>query len=148
MGRAQDMLTDAGSSQTNIRSVILNSMEPHLSAPERPVVDGPRIELDEQQVLGRSLATHELTTNAGKYGALSVPEGRVEVRWTLGADHAFDLTWRESGGPAPEATGATGFGSTILDRATGGYFGGRFALRLKPGGTVFTSQGRMSASDS
>lgn len=75
LGRAQDMLTDEGTSRTNVRSVILDAMEPHLSAPERLVLDGPHIELDEQQVLGLSLAIHELATNAGKYGALLVPEG-------------------------------------------------------------------------
>ncbi len=146
LGRAQDMLTDEGSYRTNIRSVILDSMEPHLSIPERLVVDGPHIELDEQQVLGLSLAIHELATNAVKYGALSVPEGWVEIRWTLSTDHAFHLTWRELAGPAPEATDATGFGSTILDRITGSYFGGKSALRLEPDGAVFTIEGRLKTS--
>jgi PAS domain S-box-containing protein len=146
LGRAQDMLTDQGTSRTTIRAVILGAMDPHLPSPERLAVDGPHIELDEQQVLGLSLAIHELATNAGKYGALSVPEGRIDVRWTSSADHAFHLAWRELGGPAPEATGATGFGSTILDRVTGSYFGGRSALRLEPGGAVFTIEGRLRTS--
>jgi PAS domain S-box-containing protein len=146
LGRAQDMLTDEGPSRMDIRSVILNAMEPHLSVSERLTADGPHVELDEQQVLGLSLAVNELATNAGKYGALSVPEGRVETRWTLGADHAFHLTWRELGGPAPEAAGPAGFGSTILDRVTGAYFDGRSALRLEPEGAVFTIEGRLKTS--
>jgi hypothetical protein len=64
----------------------------------------------------------------------------------LGADHAFHLTWRELGGPAPEAAGPAGFGSTILDRVTGAYFDGRSALRLEPEGAVFTIEGRLKTS--
>ncbi|KAF0674909.1 two-component system chemotaxis family CheBCheR fusion protein [Profundibacterium mesophilum KAUST100406-0324] len=143
LGRAQDMLTGKGSSQADIRAVILACMMPHLTVPERLRLEGPPLKLDEQQVLGLSLAIHELATNAGKYGALSVLEGYVDIRWTLDDSHNFELIWREIGGPAPEATDVTGFGSTILNRVTGSYFGGRSALRLEPEGAVFFIEGRL-----
>lgn len=49
-----------------------------------------------------ALAVHELATNAAKYGALTLPTGKVEVVWELlGAapDAQLNLTWRERGGP-------------------------------------------------
>ena len=49
-----------------------------------------------------ALAIHELATNAAKYGALSAPDGRLDVSWTLG-NEALILQWTESGGPPSHA---------------------------------------------
>lgn len=65
------------------------------------------------QVLGMVL--YELSTNAVKYGAMSVPEGAVEVTWhTEPVADMLELTWRETGGPAVQAPARTGFGSQVL----------------------------------
>jgi two-component sensor histidine kinase len=62
---------------------------------------------------------HELTTNAVRYGALSVPEGYVEIRWNVdeveGA-RKLHLEWREVGGPSVSEPHHRGFGSTLLQR--------------------------------
>jgi len=60
-----------------------------------------------------SLLLHEMATNALKYGALSVPNGKVEIRWTVKDEH-FALTWRELGGPAPAIPSRQGFGSKLI----------------------------------
>ncbi len=64
------------------------------------------------------MALHELATNAGKYGALSTREGRVEIEWNFkrpGTDkETFVLSWRETGGPAVETPSIQGFGSTVI----------------------------------
>lgn len=62
-----------------------------------------------------ALVLHELGTNALKYGALLVPGGRVEVRWTIDPEgsHA-DLAWAESGGPPVTGPSRTGMGSSLL----------------------------------
>jgi two-component sensor histidine kinase len=66
-----------------------------------------------------SLMLHELATNAAKYGALSVPEGRVTLSWAVkGA--MLSLEWRESGGPAVKEPASKGLGSRLLDRMLGG----------------------------
>ena len=65
------------------------------------------------------MAIHELTTNAAKYGALSVPDGRVHVSWDLiedGEDKKLFLEWTERGGPEVETPKRKGFGSTLLQR--------------------------------
>jgi two-component sensor histidine kinase len=64
-----------------------------------------------------ALIIHELATNALKYGALSVPGGRVSVAGTVeqanGTPH-FSLMWSESGGPPVMQPTRKGFGSVIL----------------------------------
>ena len=71
------------------------------------------------QVQALVMALHELATNATKYGALSMPEGQVDI--TCGADPttgAATLVWREVGGPRlagrPERRG---FGTRLLEQA-------------------------------
>ena len=64
-----------------------------------------------------SLMLHELATNAAKYGALSVAEGRLAVRWTAaqtGAGITVDLHWQEDGGPPVSPPTRRGFGSRLL----------------------------------
>ncbi len=45
------------------------------------------------------MAFHELCTNALKYGALSVPEGRVAVLWTVAKNNVLSIEWQERDGP-------------------------------------------------
>jgi two-component sensor histidine kinase len=71
-----------------------------------------------------SMILHELATNAAKYGALSVEDGRIEIAWRAEPGGGLRLTWREHDGPPPpKALAATGFGSrliTELSRQLGG----------------------------
>ena len=65
------------------------------------------------------MAVHELTTNAAKYGALSVPGGVVEVTWsgTDASDSGFQIDWIEKKGPPVTAPTRSGFGSQLMKRA-------------------------------
>ena len=72
---------------------------------------------DAAQNLG--FALHELASNAAKYGALSVPEGRVSIAWRLlpEADGNWvEFDWAESGGPAVVKPAHRGFGSMVIER--------------------------------
>jgi two-component sensor histidine kinase len=60
-----------------------------------------------------SMALHELCTNALKYGALSVPEGRVRISWKTTGDELI-LDWEEAGGPPVAPPEKSGFGSMLL----------------------------------
>jgi hypothetical protein len=64
--------------------------------------------------LALSLALHELATNATKYGALSVAEGRVRLAWHT-ADGLLRLSWHESGGPPVAPPTRRGLGSRMLN---------------------------------
>jgi two-component sensor histidine kinase len=58
---------------------------------------------------------HELATNAAKYGALSVPQGRVRVEWSRAADGRLVLRWTETGGPLVIPPTRQGFGTRVMD---------------------------------
>ena len=70
------------------------------------------------QALG--LAFHELATNAAKYGALALPDGQIDISWTIeteGKADVFKLAWRErSQAQQPLELSRQGFGSTVLTR--------------------------------
>lgn len=69
-------------------------------------------------VKGRALSNialllHEMATNAAKYGCLSVPDGRLEVRIEEKGDEVI-LIWVETGGPIVTPPQTSGFGSRLL----------------------------------
>lgn len=91
------------------------------------VTPGPNTKFtaSESQMLG--LAFHELGTNAAKYGALSVPNGRIDILWTeelSGEGSMIVLHWSEKGGPPANPPPKKGFGSrltgSLVARAVGG----------------------------
>jgi PAS domain S-box-containing protein len=64
----------------------------------RIVIDGPKLRLKAASTQALGLALYQLATNAGKYGALSVDTGGVDVRWRLEGD-IFMMIWTERNGP-------------------------------------------------
>jgi two-component sensor histidine kinase len=89
---------------------------------DRVAVGGPMVFLKPSAVQSFGLVLHELATNAVKYGALSVPNGSVSVRWeTTGSGSARELRlrWQEKDGHAVAAPSSKGFGTTLLESAWG-----------------------------
>ncbi|MGC2078574.1 MAG: sensor histidine kinase [Xanthobacteraceae bacterium] len=83
-----------------------------------------------------ALVIHELATNAMKYGAWSVPTGRVSIDCHLrraNGEGSFTFLWKETGGPAVSAPKGKGFGTAILvDGAK--QFGANVSLNYEPKG--------------
>jgi PAS domain S-box-containing protein len=88
------------------------------------------------------LAVHELSTNAAKYGALSVPQGQVTVRWMCtgnGSDAArFRMLWIERGGPLVEPPTHKGFGHVVMEQLAARALHGDATLDFKPEGVRWT----------
>ena len=108
------LATETGGDNTLAR-LVSDHVAPY--APDRAQVamDGPAVELTESVAFDLALVIHELATNAAKYGALSVPDGKVELRWSFDEDSGtLDLSWRESGGPPVEAPTRRGLGTTLI----------------------------------
>ena len=80
---------------------------------------GPHVLLEPQPALHMALVLHELSANARKYGALSVPDGKLTVRWTIQTDGApkVVLKWTERGGPTVSEPTSKGFGTTLIKRS-------------------------------
>lgn len=67
------------------------------------------------------LALHELGTNAHKYGALSVPQGSVELSWAVSTSDPSKclLRWVETNGPLVQPPARYGLGQRLLTRQRG-----------------------------
>ena len=81
---------------------------------------GPTVFFPAQTALHLALILHELGTNARKYGALSVPEGHLDVSWTIstnGSGTAIELVWIEKNGPEVHPPHKSGLGSLLIERS-------------------------------
>lgn len=96
----------------------------------------PAIVLTPEAAQVMALVLHELATNAVKYGALSVPQGRVTLRCSRDADGSGDLTlqWVESDGPAVAAPERQGFGSVMIEKSVTHQLGGKVRMDWSEGG--------------
>jgi two-component sensor histidine kinase len=102
----------------------------------RIVLDGPAVRLSSELSLALGMAAHEMTTNAAKYGSLSLPDGKVEVRWSLreGDERRLVLEWAERDGPPVQAPAREGFGSMLLERVLGRQLNGSVQVEYRPQG--------------
>jgi hypothetical protein len=92
----------------------------------RITVHGLPIRLNAAAAQAIGPALHELSTNAGKYGALSVDAGRVDVRWGLDGD-VFGMSWTECNGPPvslPKRRGGAQPRSATVARTDGALMAG------------------------
>jgi two-component sensor histidine kinase len=139
LARSHDMLTRSGWDGAPLNDVVERTLRPHDGAPGRVVAGGPPVRLPPNAAVSLNLAFHELSTNAAKYGALSVPGGRVEATWTLRRPKReeapiLEIVWRERGGPPVRPPERRGFGSRLLERGLAREFGGTVRLDFAPEG--------------
>jgi PAS domain S-box-containing protein len=102
----------------------------------RIVVRGPRLCLKPASAQAIGLALHELTTNAGKYGALSTDMGRVNIRWGADCD-TFTMSWTEREGPPVSVPQRRGFGTIVMETMAERSLDGRVELDYAPAGVTW-----------
>jgi PAS domain S-box-containing protein len=91
-------------------------LAPYLQDNEpRAHIDGPELLLAPNTAQTIAIILHELATNAAKYGALSVPKGGVEIKWSLAANDQLIFAWTEKGGPAVKKPTRQGFGTRAME---------------------------------
>jgi two-component sensor histidine kinase len=81
-----------------------------------------------------AVTLHELSTNAAKYGALSVADGYIRVEWSRAPDDRLVLRWTECNGPAVEPPGSRGFGMRVMERMIAGQPDGEIRFSWQPMG--------------
>jgi len=116
LANAMSLLTASDWKSVNFRSLITDEILPFS---ERIKTSGPDIALKARSAQTFALLLHELATNAAKYGAFSVPNGKVLLEWTIdksGPEPLFRLAWRELGGPAVIPPTHRGFGELLVRR--------------------------------
>ncbi|WP_244493058.1 MULTISPECIES: sensor histidine kinase [unclassified Aureimonas] len=144
LGRAQDMLTETDWTIADLRAAVEAAIQPHVDREGRFVLQGQTLDLSAQQAMGIALALHELATNAVKYGALSVDEGRIHLSWGQAEDGSFQFEWREENGPEVKPASRKGFGTRLTERVVPGYFNGQAQTDFQPTGVVYRLRGQLS----
>jgi len=119
--RTQAMVTRNPSSGIDLEYMIADELRAHGGREgDRIQIRGPHMVLRPSAAETIGLAIHELATNAVKYGALSSPEGRIQIRWSIrdrGGKPRLRFTWIESGqNLAPGEPSRRGFGFDLLER--------------------------------
>jgi two-component sensor histidine kinase len=120
LANTHSLLTEAVWQTASLREILEKELSPYSDdSRERIILEGLPAELPSVAAVPIGMAIHELTTNAAKYGALSVSAGRVVVRWTSEPEEdgmRLKLSWVESGGPEVAPPKKQGFGSRLLHR--------------------------------
>jgi two-component sensor histidine kinase len=143
LARSHEVLTREGWTGADLGELVALALAPHETTPSgrRCSVEGPLLRVPPRLAVPLAVALHELATNAARHGALSVPEGRVAVRWRLEPGQQIQpamlrLCWEESGGPPVQAPLRRGFGTRLLEGGLGRELGGTVRLGFRPEGVV------------
>ena len=115
--KLHDLFVKSRWTGAELSSIAAQELAPYVGEGEtRARIDGPYVLLAPKTAQAIAVILHELATNAGKYGALSVAKGRVEVKWSLAANDQLMLTWTEKGGPAVQKPLHKGFGTRMMEQ--------------------------------
>jgi PAS domain S-box-containing protein len=135
LAKTHTLLATTRWSASTLHDLIMQQLAPYAKdRADALVVAGPRLLVNPKQALTLSLVMHELAANAAKYGALSVPTGRVEIRWQIEPDRNLRLTWHEQDGPQVQPPTRRGFGSQLIEFNIAHEFGGEARLDYRPAG--------------
>jgi light-regulated signal transduction histidine kinase (bacteriophytochrome) len=117
-----------------LSELVAAELSPYRSGSNAIVADGPAVWIDARAFSVMALVLHELATNAAKYGALSVPGGKLTIRWSMLNSGDCEIDWTESGGPMVSPPKREGFGTALLDRSVPYDLGGASKVTYAPGG--------------
>nr|WP_250810011.1 sensor histidine kinase [Neorhizobium tomejilense] len=139
LGKSIEALAKEQWAGVSIRRVIEIHMSTFADAADRVELQGTDFILKAEAVQNLGLILHELATNSVKYGALSVPQGRVLIAWkdTVDEDDGesrLELVWEERDGPAVHEPSRTGFGTTIIRRHAAAAFAGQVEVDFRTEG--------------
>jgi two-component system CheB/CheR fusion protein len=137
LATAHNLLLDSDWKGADLATLVRSQLEPHVSNDsQRLRIEGEPILLPPEIATPLGLIVHELATNADKYGALSLPGGKVNLSWTLDRGHnpwLLTILWREQDGPHVEPPRQTGLGSRLIDH---GIPGAAVARQFRPEGFI------------
>ena len=148
LGRLQALAnTFAGFTETApvaspLRDIVLGALKTFV---DRVDISGPPVLVDARAAQTFALIVHELATNATKYGALSVPAGKLAIRWQADdADKSFTFVWTETGGP-PATLDRSGFGTVLVTQIAGVELACKPTIEATPDGLVYRFETALSA---
>ena len=135
LAAAHDLLTRDSWEGATLDELIDQAVGHHNGGGPRIVWSGPAVTLNPKAAVSLVMALHELSTNAAKYGALSVPGGRVTIGWT--ADEGrMAILWSEHDGPPVAPPAGRGFGLRMIERALAADLAAQARIDFEPAGLV------------
>jgi two-component sensor histidine kinase len=141
LAKTQTLLTENYWQTACLREMLEQELRPVIKGRhDRAVLHGGPVDLSADLAVPLGMALHELTSNAARHGALSVPEGGVEVAWRVrrvNGARKLHLRWAERGGPTIQEPKHRGFGSTLLERVLPMQTNADVQITYKPQGLTF-----------
>ena len=138
LGRAHDLLLQARWTSADLAKIVRGATEA-FDNPDMPkfTIAGPDVRMTSGAVIAIAMTLNELCTNTTKFGALSVPSGRVDIAWTVDSEaQRLHLTWTEQNGPAVRAPEKRSFGTRLIE-TLGKQLKGDVHLEYEPSGFVY-----------
>ncbi len=140
LAKAQAVLTSKQRSGATIAEAVRSAYEPFAGLDAGQITaSGPDTPLGPEANLALSMALHELFTNAMKYGALSVADGRVSIEWAVQdakSSECLHLRWSEYDGPSVVSPERVGFGTVMIKQMLETETGGKVNIEYDPSGLV------------
>jgi two-component sensor histidine kinase/CheY-like chemotaxis protein len=138
LGRAHDLLMQVSWANASLSHTLSGATEPYDSRGARRFhFNGPDIRITSGAVIALAMTFNELCTNTTKFGALSIPTGRVEIAWTVDTEkQRLHLTWTERGGPPVAPPSRRSFGTRVME-SLGQQLNGQVRLAYEPTGFVY-----------
>jgi two-component sensor histidine kinase/ActR/RegA family two-component response regulator len=133
LARTHTLLAESRWQGADFRKLIEEEMAPFCGASDRCSVLGPSVSLNPAIAQSLALVVHELATNAAKYGAWSVPGGRVSISWETEQKN-LTVNWVETGGPPGKAPDRQGFGTQIMKATIERQLRGTLRQEWRPSG--------------
>lgn len=143
LSQAHSLLTADNWKVTQLRRLLETILSPYTSEGSSQFeLDGPSLELKPKAALAVGMILHELVTNAAKYGALSVPEGKLLVRWSVddAPRPSIHMQWQEAGVGRVEQPNKAGFGTTMIDASVRHDLGGQVKVTYGSEGMQYDFQ--------
>jgi CHASE1-domain containing sensor protein/two-component sensor histidine kinase len=138
LARVHDMLRPDPAHAPDLRSFCQEILAPYCAhRADALSLDGPVVGLTRNEAVLLSLLINEFATNATKYGAWSVPTGRVSLAWRhIDGDETPDveIVWQESGGPLVKEPSKSGFGTNVMKFSIERGLKGKIATSFDPAG--------------
>jgi two-component sensor histidine kinase len=138
LGRAHDLLLQARWTSADLGKIVRGATEA-FDNPDVPkfTIAGPDVRMTSGAVIAIAMTLNELCTNTTKFGALSVPAGRVDIAWSLDpGTQRLRLNWTEKNGPAVRAPDKRSFGTRLVE-TLGKQLKGDVHLTYEPSGFVY-----------
>lgn len=138
IARTHDLLTESHWEGASLGAMLWNELSPYRSdKTQRVALRGDYVRLTPKTAVALGMVLHEMTTNAAKYGALSLPDGSVDVTWDVreaDAGPMLRLEWTESGGPPVSEPTHKGFGSRLITQSLARDLAGSVEMEYRPEG--------------